>query len=332
MFAAARAVAPGLALAFLAAGAAVLVSLHTPVPAVLAALVIGMVLAAPAAQPAFAPGAAYSARFVLRFGVLLLGARVSLGDIADLGWQAAALTLAILAAVYVSGLVIGRWCGLTRPQSAIAAAAVAVCGASAALAAAAALSRKDEHDRDAAGTVALITVVGSAAMVLYPLLARFAGLSDAAAGFFLGASLHEVVQAVGGGYAFSDLAGDAATTVKLVRVAAMAPLVILITAMARREAAADDGLSPAKRPPLVPWFLAGFVALVALQGLGVIPAPLAAAMAEISRWCLLAAIAALGMKITPRGLAAAGRGPLAAILGMTAVCAALAFGGALLIG
>jgi uncharacterized integral membrane protein (TIGR00698 family) len=311
-----RSEGPGLALAFAAAGAAWAIDAATPAPMMLAALMIGLGLQ-PFIHPAFAPGVERASRFVLRLGVLLLGARITLGDIAGLGAPVASMTVAALVLAFAVGWWIARGLGLSAARAVLSSGAVAICGASATLALAAALPKDERTDRDAVAVVAVISIIGAIGMVAYPWLAHLAGLSDTAIGIYVGATLHEVAHVVGAGYAISDDAAATAATVKLLRIACMAPLVMLVAIWFRTEHEAGA------RPPLLPWFLIGFLALAALSSLGVTPAPVAQALGGASKWALAAALAAIGMKTSIARLAGAGPALLGAIVAQTLLLAGL---------
>ena len=124
---------------------------------------------------------------------------------------------------------------------------------------------------------------------------------------FLGATIHDVAQVIGAGYTISDTAGEAATVTKLLRVALLVPVVVAITLLMF----GGQGAGKTKRPPF-PLFLVGFVALVTVNSLGLIPEPLRQVLEEVSRWALVAAIAALGIKTSLKDLATLG--PKALIL------------------
>ena len=129
--------------------------------------------------------------------------------------------------------------------------------------------------------------------MIYPILAKSMGFSDSQAGILLGATIHDVAQVVGAGYSVSKTTGDTATIVKLFRVALLLPAVLAI-AFAFRARNAEGGMG--ERPPLVPTFLIGFVALVAINSVGTVPDFVMDKVGETSRWCLVIAISALGTK------------------------------------
>jgi uncharacterized integral membrane protein (TIGR00698 family) len=308
--AAAARLIPGIALACLLGVAAMWVGQAWPVPPVLAALVMGIGLSFLFDRPALAGGIEVSARDLLRVGVALLGARVTFSEIAAMSW-ALPVILAATGLCFVLGVGIGRMCGLGASLARISAGAVSICGASAALAISSALPAHKNRDAEAATVVAGVTVIGTIAMIAYPLLAHLLGFDATETGVFLGASLHEVAQAVGAGFAVSDDVGHVATTAKLVRVAALAPMVLLVgwavTAKARRD---PDVVSP----PLLPWYLVAFIALAGLASFDLFDPEVAEAASGTSRFMLLTAIAALGLKTKPGKLLKAGPALIVALL------------------
>jgi uncharacterized integral membrane protein (TIGR00698 family) len=162
-------------------------------------------------------------------------------------------------------------------------------------------------------------------MILYPLAVPLLGLSDAAAGVFLGGTIHDVAQVVGAGYMISPEAGITATYVKLLRVTLLVP-VVLVLSLAYRHAA------PSRARLLPPWFLIAFVALAAVNSAGAIPPLAGETLAVVSRACLVAAIAALGIMTSFGELAALGWRPIALLGAQTAFLAALVVAGQRLLG
>ena len=171
------------------------------------------------------------------------------------------------------------------------------------------------------GVSALSTLV----MILYPMVARAAGLDPRQAGVFLGGTIHDVAQVVGAGYSMSKETGDVATFVKLMRVAMLAPVIVFAVMLVRARFAdmGDAAGAPGKRPPLLPWFVVAFAVLVAINSTGWLPVALAKGGSEVSRWCLVAAIAGIGMKTQLKELAAVGLKPVLLMFGETLFLAAL---------
>ncbi|OUM02023.1 YeiH family protein [Variovorax sp. JS1663] len=318
---------PGSAVAAVVAAAAALAASHHGGPVFLYALLIGVALHHLSQEPRSLPGIEFCARTCLRLGVGLLGARITAQQIMQLGWSTALIVVAGVVTTIAVGLALGRRLGFSSAQGVLAGGAVAICGASAALAISAVLPREKNAERHTLMVVVAVTLLSTVAMVLYPLLARSLGLPAEAAGIFIGATIHDVAQVIGAGYTLGPEAGDVATIVKLFRVALLTVVVFAVSlAYKRARASAQPGAdgSLAGKTPLVPWFLLLFVAMVALNSAGLVPAAAAQGLAETSQVLLVVAVAALGMKTSFRELAKAGWRPVALILVETLWLAGLA--------
>ena len=310
---------PGLAVCATIAMAATFVSDHHGGPTLLYALLIGIAFHFLSLNPAAAPGVQFTARTVLRFAVALLGARIGTSDMMSLGLAPVAIVVSSVLATVAFGRFAARPLGLTSLQGILTGGAVAICGASAALAISAVLPRTSTSERDTLFTVVAVTVMSTIAMVIYPILIRAMGVDHNVAGIIIGGTIHDVAQVVGAGYLISPAAGVVATYVKLMRVAMLMPVVMALTWSFRR--AGPDGGGPSQ--PILPAFLLGFLVLAIVNSLGLVPAAAADAMGQISRWCLVAAIAALGMKTSLEEFAALGWRPLALVVGATLFLLAL---------
>ena len=313
---------PGLLLSATIALAVRFVSDQLGGPAMLYALLFGMAFNFLCEDERFARGIRWASRYVLRVGVALLGVRITTGDVMSLGWQALALILAGVVATILAGVVIGRIGGLKSEQSILSAGAVAICGASAALAIASVLPTHKDHERDTIMTVAGVTALSTLAMVIYPVFVTYLQYDNATAGLFLGATIHDVAQVVGAGYIISDETGELSTVVKLIRVACLVPVVITISLLMHRRRSPD-----AAGQPLLPWFLVAFVALVIVNSLGWVPVPVHDFLTPISSWCLLTAVAGLGVKTSLKALADVGPAPIGVMVAQTVFLAAFIIGG-----
>ena len=316
---AARRIVPGLALAGLVGLAGVLLSLRFGGSVMLFALLLGMAFHTVAERQALKPGIDVAARLVLRVGVALLGARITLGDMMALHWSLWLIAGAAVPATILFGAASARFFGRSREFGILTGGATAICGASAALAISAVLPRHPNADRDAIFAVIGVTTLSTIAMVLYPWAFGTFASDPKLIGFLLGATIHDVAQVVGAGYSVSTEAGDAAIITKLWRVAMLVPVVAMLALLYRRRATASTGPHPA----LLPWFLIAFVALSALASAGWIPRAGTDALGEISRWCLIVAVAALGMKTSLATLATLGWRPLGMVLAETIFLALL---------
>jgi uncharacterized integral membrane protein (TIGR00698 family) len=314
----ARAIYPGLAAAGVAGLAASWLSQHYGAPVMLFALLLGMAFHFLHEEGRCVPGIEFASKAVLRLGVALLGARITIDQILSLGVAPIAMVVGGIASTLLAGLLLARMMGLSRGFGLLSGGSVGICGASAALAIASVLPRTRETERDLILVVVVVTTLSTIAMVLYPMVVTALGFTSTQAGLFLGASIHDVAQVVGAGYMISPETGDTATYVKLLRVA-MLLLVVPAVALAMMRSGAGGGARAQ-----IPWFLVGFAALVGINSLGWLPPPAAAAATDVSRACLVIAIAALGMKTSFRFLLQAGWRPVAAMAAETAWLAALA--------
>jgi uncharacterized integral membrane protein (TIGR00698 family) len=319
-----RAVLPGLTLSALVAVAAVtaapFVAKLLPVPAMVIALGFGIALNPLAWRPSFAPGIAFCLKKVLPWSVALLGLRIALGDIAALGVVTALLVVAAMAFTIAAGVLLARAFGQSPAYGALAGAGTAVCGASATLATSIMLPDYKGKAADVAFVVVAVNALSTLAMVLYPLVCTFLGFDQQLTGVMLGATIHDVAQVVGAGYAVSDTTGNTAVIVKLFRVFLLFPVVLAIGwAFARPSASAA-----AKIP--IPVFALVFVALCVLNSVAssiVVAAPIfaqiKAPLIETSTWGLLLAISALGLGTSVTAIAALGWRHVATVMGTTAV-------------
>lgn len=322
----ARAAMPGLLLSATIALAVRFVSDRLGGPAMLYALLFGMAFNFLTEDERFARGIRVASRNILRIGVALLGLRITTGDVMELGWPVVGLIVVSVVATILIGGLIGRAFGLNNGQSVLSAGAVAICGASAALAIASVLPSHKDHERNTILTVAGVTALSTVAMVFYPVFVTYLEYDNATAGIFLGATIHDVAQVVGAGYIISDQTGEISTLVKLIRVACLVPVVISISLIMHRRRSADAG-----NAPLLPWFLVAFVVLVIVNSLGWVPAEAQTVLTPVSSWCLLTAVAALGVKTSLKALADVGPAPIGVMVIQTVFLAVIVIGGIALI-
>jgi uncharacterized integral membrane protein (TIGR00698 family) len=322
----AREAMPGLLLSATIALAVRFVSDRLGGPAMLYALLFGMAFNFLCEDERFARGIRLASRYILRIGVALLGLRITTTEVMGLGWEALALIVSAVLATILIGVLIGRIGGLKNEQSLLSAGAVAICGASAALAISSVLPTHKDHERDTILTVAGVTALSTVAMVAYPVFVSFLHYDDMTAGIFLGATIHDVAQVVGAGYIISDQAGEISTLVKLIRVACLVPVVIVISLLMHRRRSPESA-----REPLLPWFLVAFVVLVIVNSLGWVPDAAHTMLTPVSSWCLLTAVAALGVKTSLKAIADVGPAPIGVMVAQTLFLAAFVIGGIVLL-
>jgi uncharacterized integral membrane protein (TIGR00698 family) len=309
-----HAIYPGLLVALTIGLASKFLADHYGAPVMLFALLIGMAFHFLHEEGRCVAGIEFASRTVLRVGVALLGVRITFDQIAGLGVAPIAMVIVGVATTILFGVALARVLGLSRTFGILSGGAVAICGVAAALAIASVLPRTPERERDTILTVVSVTALSTIAMILYPIAVRAIGFDHQHAGIFLGGTIHDVAQVVGAGYMISPETGDVSTYVKMLRVAMLLPVVLAIGILLSRQ----SGPASERRTPLVPTFLIVFAALVVVNSAGVIPKDVNDAVYDVSRWCLITAIAALGMKTSFRDLIAVGWRPVGLMVAETA--------------
>ena len=292
----------------------------------LMALLLGIAFHFLAEEGRCVPGVAFTSRTVLRIGVALLGARISVELLIGLGPALIALVVTGVIATIGFALLAARVLGRGWRFALLTGGSVAICGASAAMAIAAVLPRTERSERDLIFTVLAVTVLSTLAMIAYPIIAEAFDLDAIASGVFLGGTIHDVAQVVGAGFSVSDEVGETATLVKLIRVTMLAP-VVLVFALGVRSRQDEGAQAAGKRPPLVPFFVLMFLLLATLNSIGLVPVVVGEALGDLSRWALLTAIAAVGMKTSLRTMFEVG-GQAAALI----VAETIFIGGFILLG
>lgn len=313
---------PGFMVSVLVAITAQFLSDHYGAPAILMALLLGLALNFLGDEGTrTAPGVAMTARSVLRIGVTLLGARISVDTLLLLGGPLIVLLVTAVIVTIGFALLIARFFGRDWRFAVLTGGSVAICGASAAMAIAAILPRHEKSERDLIFTVLSVTVLSTIAMVTYPILSAALGFDARTGGVFLGGTIHDVAQVVGAGFSVGVETGETATLVKLIRVSMLAPVVLIaalfIRSMDKKEAREDDPAARSKRPPLLPGFVIGFIVLATINSLGLVPEHIATTAGEISRWALLTSIAAVGIKTSLGKMLAVGGSAIALIVAET---------------
>ena len=278
-------------------GASIAISAAAPLLGpLLVALVIGVVAANTPRLGRYVVGTAPRLdRFLLRSGIVLLGLKIAITDILALGVPGIAVVLATVVTTYAATQVVGRLLGLERDLVTLIAAGFSICGAAAIAAVESSVRAKP---KDFALAVALVTVFGTIMIGAVPALGGVLGLSDEQTAIWAGASIHEVAQVIAAASLIG--AGGAtvlatATTVKLARVALLAPVQLVSARICRSE-------DVTRRGPLVPLFLVGFLAAVAIRSTGVLPQVALDLASSLTTVLLSAAMFGLGTGIVARHL------------------------------
>jgi uncharacterized integral membrane protein (TIGR00698 family) len=303
----------GIGLLFAFVGSLVGMALHEVVDWV-SPLVVAVLFGAIAAnlgivRLSMQPGLKWSARHVLRAGIVLVGLRLSLREVAHLGPRALAAVVAVVFATFLGTQWLGKRLGLSPGLSLLVATGYSICGASAI---AAAEPFADATEEEVAYSIALVTMCGSLAIALLPVSASLLHMSDARFGSWVGASVHDVGQVVAAASIHSAAALKAAVVVKLTRVALLAPLLAAIAVSYRRQHRNDEHADDAAPlPPALPLFIALFLVAVAVRTTGVVPTVWLVRLKHLETLLMGMGLVGLGAGVSLAKLRLVGRRPLA---------------------
>lgn len=327
-----RALAPGLALTGAIALAATLAA-RLPGMTTLGPLSLAMLLgvawrASAGLKAAALPGTVFAARNLLRAGVVLLGARLDFGLLVRAGPRVLLLDLLVVVVGLTAMERIGKALGLGRGVRLGLAVGTCICGAAAVAAAAPII---DASDDDVSVSVGIVSLLGTVGVIGFAVLAPLLGMSLQRYGLMTGSTLHEVAQVLAAGAARGPAALDLATITKLTRVALLAPTLLAIgSLLRRRDARSGSQRRAGRRPPLLPAFLVGFLALGAVRSVGVVPGSWLPDLQSASTALMTVAMAAIGLAVDLRSVRRIGAPALLlAVVGftITLTVAALATGG-----
>lgn len=275
------------------------------------AMFIGMfVNACKKPTPATAPGIKFTSKKILKFAIILLGASLNIRTVLTVGRFSLTVMVFTLATCFGLGALIGRALGLNWKTSSLINAGTGICGGSAIAAIAPVI---EATDMDIAYGLSATFLFDTVMIVVFPILGHWLGLSDAAFGLWAGTAVNDTSSVVATGYAFSEAAGDFATMVKLTRTLAIIPAVLVFAAinlhLKKKQQQSAEGVNVRIRS-IFPWFILGFLAMSALTSLGLIPAALAAALKTISKFLMVAALAAIGLNTDFKALCRSGAKPM----------------------
>lgn len=257
-----------------------------------------------------APGIKFTSKKILKFAIILLGASLNISTVLTVGRFSLTVMVFTLATCFGLGAVIGRALGLDWKTYSLINAGTGICGGSAIAAIAPVI---EATDMDIAYGLSATFLFDTVMVVLFPLLGRWMGLSDAAFGLWAGTAVNDTSSVVAAGYAFSEAAGDFATMVKLTRTLSIIPAVLCFSAIGLHVKRKHQAGAEAKKvsiKAIFPWFILGFLAMSAGATLGVIPAALAGYMKTASKFLMVAALGAVGLNTDFRALCRSGAKPM----------------------
>ena len=323
---------PGLLLCCFIGALALYLSSITRAPVMLIAIIIGLFLHPLERIETLKGGLNWTARDLLYVGVALMGLRIDFSDISQAGFLVPLLVIVTLTVTLFAGFAIARSFGQSKDFSILMSGSVAICGVSAIAAICAALDDDETRNQEVAITVAGVTVLSTAVMIIYPLMAHAMGLNDLASGVLMGGTIHNVSQAVGAGYAVSPEAGDMTVLLKLLRVSALLPVVIIISVLWGKNAATPYPSLSAKIRANSPRFLVVFIILAVLSCFHLVPTIVTEIGNTAAHLALVIALVAIGIKTDMKEVLTVGCKPLMAMMLTTVFMTGFILGGAYIAG
>ncbi|HEU5318012.1 MAG TPA: putative sulfate exporter family transporter [Chloroflexota bacterium] len=317
---------PGLALAGVVAAVARAAARFLPpaISEVLVAVLLGLIVANLLVIPSgVKPGVRFGVQRVLRFGIILLGARLSLVDVARIGFGSLGLVVLCMTVAFSVAAIMGRILRLPPRLAVLIGVGTAVCGNSAIIATAPVIEAEEREVSFAVGT---ITLFGTLAVFLYPLIGHALGLTAPQFGVWSGVAVNDTSQVIATSAAYAPEARDVAAVVKLVRNTLMAPLLLLIAWWWNRRAAASSGAAAKGARGAFPLFVLGFLGVALLRTVGIIDRPTAALIDEVAKLCILVALAGVGLSTRLVDMRKVGLVPFALGLSVAAALAGLSLG------
>jgi len=309
-------VLPGLLISLLIAAVARWIEGLLPIPLIGAsviALFIGMMINYYYKPNRYtASGIKFTSKKVLKLAIILLGASLNITTILNVGRLSLTVMIFTLLTCFGGGYFIGRALGLNWKMSNLISAGTGICGGSAIAAIAPVI---DAEDSDIAYAMSATFLFDMAMIVLFPILGHAMGLSDMSYGLWAGTAVNDTSSVVAAGYAFSEGAGDFATMVKLTRTLAIIPTVVIFAMVnfnLKRKAAngqEDESLRLNVRS-VIPWFILGFLALALLNSAGLVPAAVSASFKHLSKFLMVAALAAIGLNTNFSDMKKSGASPM----------------------
>jgi len=205
-------------------------------------------------------GVKFSLDKLLKIAIVFLGLQLSFAQLIAVGWQGLVVIGVTLSSTFLFCLWVGQKLGLDPRLTRLIAAGTSICGASAVVATNTVIRGKDEH---VAYAISVVTLFGFLSMLLFPMAAHLMSLTPETFGFWAGTSIHETAQVIGAAFQGGQESGETGTIAKLARIMFLVPVILILGCSSSDRKVEQAGATKAKRLP-VPWFVIGFVVLVAL--------------------------------------------------------------------
>lgn len=292
--------APGMLLSACVAAVAIFLSSLIPgdiIGATVMALLVGMSL-----NPIlnkyrqFNAGVSYTGKMILRAGIVLMGVNMNFTEVLGVGKYSLFVMIFTMATAFGAGNIIGKMFGMNWKLTNLLSVSTAICGGSAVAAVGPVINAKDEDVAYAISSTFLFDIL---TVVVIPWIGIALGMSNMGYGLWVGTAVNDTSSVVAAGYAFSEFAGNTAVIVKLTRTLFIIPFVLIFSVITERLEAKSEGVqgrSSINLKKIFPYFIILFLIVVALRSTGVIPNTLIPAVSKTSKFCMVMALSAIGLK------------------------------------
>ena len=257
------------------------------------------------------PALKFTTKRILKVAIILLGASLSVSTIMSVGKMTFFVMIFTFAMCFGGGCFIRKIFGLNWKLGNLISAGTGICGGSAIAAISPVI---DAEDKDIAFAMSSTFIFDMVMVALYPIMGKLLGMSDIAYGIWAGTSVNDTASVVASGYAFSEIAGDFATMVKLTRTIAIIPTVLVFayigTRIKQKELKKANQGKKVNIMKIIPWFIGGFLLLAIFNSVGFIPETLGSVLKTASKFLMVMALAAIGLSTSITDFKKAGLAPM----------------------
>ena len=257
------------------------------------------------------PSLKFTSKRILKVAIILLGASLSVGTIMSVGKMTFFVIIFTFLMCFGGGYFVRKLFGLNWKLGNLISAGTGICGGSAVAAIAPVI---DAEDKDIAFAMSSTFLFDMVMVAIYPIMGKLLGMGDMGYGIWAGTSVNDTASVVASGYAFSELAGDFATMVKLTRTLAIIPTVLVFayigTRMKQKEMQQTGDGKKVNIFKIIPWFIGGFLLLAAVNSFGYIPVEVSGVIKSLSKFLMVTALAAIGLNTSIVDFKKAGLSPM----------------------
>jgi len=244
----------------------------------------------------FNAGVSYTGKMILRAGIVLMGVSMNFAEVLSVGKYSLFVMIFTMITAFGAGNLIGKMFGMNWKLTNLLSVSTAICGGSAVAAVGPVINAKDEDVAYAISSTFLFDIL---TVVVIPWIGIALGMSSVGYGLWVGTAVNDTSSVVAAGYALSELAGNTAVIVKLTRTLFIIPYVLIFSVITERlesKSEKGQGSFSLNLKKIFPYFIIFFLVVVALRSAGVIPLTLIPVLSKTSKFFMVMALSAIGLK------------------------------------